>query len=361
MGIIEVKMGLSKGLVWPKSGCLNCVLLSIVLLMPAFGFAAQPDSIALYGTHGVSFEAVRQGGLGSCYFHASIAALAKTNPNLVRGAIQQTSPSSFIVTFASGAKENVDLEDVQYARDHGFDHSEGLWVAVLLRGYGQATLRNALLASVAATGYPDPLKQLMTSAIQQNNLVLNAYDRAIRTTVEQSGSINSTKLVETLDREMSTLGIPPLVRMQVDQFLSQQAFVNALAQQVQANGELFGAYRAVGQGGLVRRVLEAFGGKVTTVGFDSNPGDLKSALRMVHTGREPAVASSRGNGGTEAPPGDMNWWVPSHAYTVLDYDEANDIVTLRNPWGDHPGQDGIFQLHTADFVRNYEFMDLASY
>jgi len=335
-------------------------LFSIVVLVPAALCAGQAVS-ALYGAQGVSYAGVRQGGLGSCYFHASIAALARTYPDLLRGAIQQSGPETFVVSFATGAKEIVDLEDVQYAREHGFDHSDGLWVAVLLRGYGQATLRNALLASVAATSYPDTLKQLVTAMIQQNNLLLNAYDRAIRTTVEQSGSLNGTKLIETVDHEMSALGVPIMVRMQVNQFLGQQSFVETLAQQVQANGELFGAYRAIGQGGIVRRVLEAFGGKVSTVGFQADPQDLKPALRLIHSGKEPAVAGSRPTGGAESPAGDMNWWVPSHAYTVLDYDESTDMVTLRNPWGDHPGQDGVFQLRTVDFIRNYEFMNLASY
>jgi hypothetical protein len=336
---------------------LLCALL-LAAVLPSFG---QKDPTPLYGPAGITYAAVRQGGLGSCYFHASIAALARSNPDLLRNAIRQTAPDSFVVTFASGAKETVDLEDVQYARDHDFDHSDGLWVAVLLRAYGQVTLRNALLASVAATDYPDALKQLVTGAIQQNNLVLNAYDRAIRATVEQSGSLDNAKLLGTLDAEMNRLGVPPLVRMQVSQFLGQQAFVSALARQVQANAELFGAYRAVGQGGLVRRVLEAFGSKVSTVGTDADPGDLKPALRRVHSGGASAVACSRNMGPANSAPSDPNWWVASHAYTVIDYDEASDSVTLRNPWAGHPGPDGVFQLHTADFLRGFEFMDFGTF
>jgi hypothetical protein len=332
-----------------------------LLLASALPCLGQKDPAALYGPSGISYLAVRQGGLGSCYFHASIAALARANPGLLRSAIRQTAPDTFVVTFASGAIETVDLMDVQYARDHDYDNSDGLWVAVLLRAYGQVTLRNALLASVAATDYPDTIKQLVTAAIQQNNLVLNAYDRAIRATVEQSGNLDSARLIGTLDAEMNRLGIPVLVQMQVNQFLRQQAFVNALAQQVQANGELFGAYRAVGQGGLVRRVLEAFGGKVSTVGSDADPGDLKPALRRVHAGGTSAVACSRGSLGPNSPAGDTTWWVASHAYTVIDYDEAADSVTLRNPWGGHPGQDGVFQLHTGDFLRGFEFMDTGTF
>jgi hypothetical protein len=75
----------------------------------------------LYGPKGISAEAVRQGGLGSCYFHASIAAEAHTSPDLVRQAIQQTSDGPYRVTFATGTPENVQMVDVQYARDNGYD------------------------------------------------------------------------------------------------------------------------------------------------------------------------------------------------------------------------------------------------
>ncbi|MFZ0394540.1 MAG: hypothetical protein WCF17_16205 [Terracidiphilus sp.] len=322
---------------------------------------AQKAPGPLYGSSGISSSAVRQGGLGSCFFHASIAALARTNPGLLRDAIQQTAPDLFQVTFATGAKETVDLEDVLYAREHGYDHSDGLWVAVLLRGYGQATLRNALLSSVAATTYPDSIKQLAASLIQQNDLLLNAYDRAIRATVSQSGDLDGAHMLAALNTEMTGLGVPVLVRMQVNQFLSEQAFLTTLGEQIRANGELFGVYRSVGQGGFVRRVLEAFGGKVTTVGFQSNLDGAKPALRLVHAGKTPGVATTRDSRPAESPASDSAWWVASHAFTVLDYDETSDNVTLRNPWGDHPGTDGIFELSYTDFVRDYDFMDVAAY
>jgi hypothetical protein len=334
------------------------VLLCAILVPAAH---AQKDPPSLYGASGISYSAVRQGGLGSCFFHASVAALARTNPDLLRNAIQQSAPGVFQVTFASGARETVDLEDVLYAREHGYDHSDGLWVAVLLRAYGQATLRNALLSSVAATTYPDSIKQLAAGLIQQNDLLLNAYDRAIRGTVNQSGDLDGPHLVAKLNTEMTSVGVPLLVRSQVNQFLSQETFLNTLAGQVRANGELFGVYRSVGQGGFVRRVLEAFGGKVSTIGFQSNVQDARPALRLVHLGRGLAVATTRPSRSPDSPADDSAWWVATHAFTVLDYDEASDTVTLRNPWGDHPATDGVFQIGFTDFLHNYDFMDYATY
>ena len=326
--------------------------------MPAHSQKTQPS---LYGSSGISYLAVRQGGLGSCFFHASVAALARANPDLLRGAIKQAAPDSFVVTFSNGAKETVDIQDVIYARENGYDHSDGLWVAILLRGYGQITLRNALLTSISATTYPDSIKKLAAGLIQQNDLVLNAYDRAIRTAVAQTGDLDPGKLMDALNTEMTRVGLSILVRSQVDQFLSQQEFLTALGKQVRANGELFGVYRSVGQGGFVRRVLEAFGGKVETVGFDNNVQDARPALRLVHTGRAPGVATTRDNPSPNNPAAASSWFVADHAFTVLDYDESTDMVTLRNPWGDHPGADGVFQLSFADFLHNYDFMDVSTY
>jgi hypothetical protein len=118
----------------------------------------------------------------------------------------------------------------------------------------------------------------------------------------------------------------------------------------------------VGQGGLPGRVLAGFGGKVSTVGTILNTNDIRPALRKVHAGAAPAIAATR----PVVPPKDAafgkasTWWVAGHAYTVLDYDETSDMVTLRNPWGTRPGPDGSFQLSVSDFLRMFEYLDISS-
>ncbi len=49
-----------------------------------------------------------------------------------------------------------------------------------------------------------------------------------------------------------------------------------------------------------------------------------------------------------------DWYVPGHAYTILDYDEGARMVVLRNPWGTKPGPDGVFKLPLSTFQRVYE-------
>lgn len=53
-----------------------------------------------------------------------------------------------------------------------------------------------------------------------------------------------------------------------------------------------------------------------------------------------------------------------HAYTVLDVDRENDVITVRNPWGhgeraDLDGvNDGVFQLSGDQFFANYSYLYL---
>jgi hypothetical protein len=49
-----------------------------------------------------------------------------------------------------------------------------------------------------------------------------------------------------------------------------------------------------------------------------------------------------------------NWWVASHCYTVMGYDETAQTVTLRNPWAGHPGPDGVFTLPLSVYIESYE-------
>ena len=111
-----------------------CILISAALLLSLPLWTATPE---LFGPSGIRPQAVRQGSLGSCYFHSAIAAIAATDPGAVKRAIQPVNASSWKVRFADGKNENVYLNDVQYTRSSGFDRSEGLWVPILFRGYAQ--------------------------------------------------------------------------------------------------------------------------------------------------------------------------------------------------------------------------------
>ena len=63
---------------------------SVVLCFIAIIFAScrRRRRDDLYGSKGIVPEAVRQGRLGSCYFHAVIAAMAERRPDAIRKMIQ---------------------------------------------------------------------------------------------------------------------------------------------------------------------------------------------------------------------------------------------------------------------------------
>ena len=326
----------------------------VVPLVTGLALAARAqDSDSLYGPNGVSPQAVRQGILGSCYFHASIAALAKVAPETLRSEISQRTSGGYEVHFSEGPEEVVFPEDVAYGRTHSFDRSEGEWVLVLMRSYAQRAVRLSLVNSVRrSTLIPTFAKPVALDWLNQSGLLLVAYDRAIRTVVSQDGFLNKAALEQTLAAQLSNFGVPAVEAHSLVGFLDEKGFFDALALTVEQNGEVFGAYKSMGQGGIPFRVMEAFLGKAKA-GPVANRQPLLEQLRRLHEGGMAMAAGTF----PIAPTSEFareDWWVSNHAYTVLDYDEAGETVQLRNPWGSHPAPDGDFKLPLSDFIQAFE-------
>jgi hypothetical protein len=242
----------------------NVYRAAIALLITACGMAAAlsaQEAGTLYGPAGVSPEAIKQGVLGSCYFHASIAALAKVAPETLREAISGNPGGGYRVRFVEGPVEVVLPEDLAYGRAHSFDRSDGDWVLVLMRGYAQREVRQSLAKSIEqSTFIPAYVKPLATGWVAQSGMVLLAYDRAIRSVVNQEGIMNKAMFQQALARELSSLGVPAAEAGMLSGFLEEKGFFDGLTAVVQENGEVFGAYKSLGQGGIPVRVMEAFQG-----------------------------------------------------------------------------------------------------
>ena len=118
------------------------IMLCVMAFLSTVPVAKADD---LYGSKGIAPEAVRQGRLGSCYFHAVIAAMAERRPETIRKMIQSNADGSYTVTFGDGKKETAYAEDLRYTHESGYDLSDGEWVAVLFRSYAQKVLRESLL------------------------------------------------------------------------------------------------------------------------------------------------------------------------------------------------------------------------
>ena len=301
-------------------------------------------------------QAVRQGKLGSCYFHAVIAALAKCQPQRLERMIQVNGDGTYTVCFADAVKEIAYAEDVRYTRESGYDLSEGLWVAVLFRAYAQRVLRRSLLSGIERSELFPFVKSYVKDWVATNDLLLLAYDRAIRSQVDQKGNIDRSKLELKLREEMKPLSVPEAMKGSVIELLESGGFFDSIAELIKQNGEIFGAYRAVGQGGIAERVMETMTGTVRFVQNGSEEQVGATLDQAFKTGR-PVVACSGGSifsrqlaEGKPLPADSKSWYVNGHCYTALAYEGNGRTVTLRNPWARFPEPDGVFTLPLKTFV-----------
>ena len=336
----------------------------VFLLLCALPCLAVTDA-ELYGPAGVTPQAVRQGTIGSCYFYATVASIARARPEVLRKAILRDSGGDVSVRFADGETEAVSPRDVEFARTSNYDQSDGLWVAVLLRGFAQRTLRKAMQDWVERANL-GPLTGKLAAAALGNDLVLTAYDRAIRSQVDQVGGLDRQRLKARLRQELDSVPAPDSWKDSAVDDVDSSGFFDSLSEQVKANGELFGAYRAVGQGGIVGRVLLAFLGPAETrrvLNASEVLAAMDAALR-----RGAAVVASTGDStwgavatrsGAPAGPAAEQWYVARHAYSVLAVNQSKRTITLRNPWGDHPKPNGEFTIPAELFAVAYGVVDMS--
>ena len=334
----------------------------VVLCITAF-FCALPGTGAaddLYGPKGVTPEAVRQGKLGSCYFHAVIAALAQRRADTLRKMIQANPDGSFTVTFGDGKKETAYPEDLRYAHDSGYELSDGEWVAVLFRAYAQRVLRESLLEAIESSDIFPMLKQPAAQLAASSDPLVLAYDRAIRAQVDQDGNIDRAKLEAGLKKEMAPItAVPDSIKESLISMLETGGVFDKMATMIQQNGELFGAYRAVGQGGIADRVMKTLAGSTR---FQENQSESQAGAALAEAANHglPIVACTGGSRyyqmvakGQSLPPDTDLWYVNAHCYTVLGYDSGAATLKVRNPWARHPDPDGIFNLPVSTFFHAY--------
>lgn len=314
---------------------------------------AEPQ---LYGPQGITPEAVRQGRLGSCYFHAVIAALADTHPESLRQMIQENSDGTYRVEFADGQAEIAYPEDIRYSREIGYDVSDGWWVAVLFRAYAQKVLRRALADAIEKSDMLALVKPYARDFVLSNDAAVLAYDRAIRSQVDQNGNVDRAGLQAKLKQKLTAIPVSASLKDSLVGELNSGGFFDTLAETIRQNGELFGAYRAVGQGGIAEQVMETLVGTVRTERIRSERQATAAVTRAL-AARQPVVACTGGSRfydqvatGKALPPETDAWYVNGHCYTVLGFDTASGTVKLRNPWAHHPDPDGVFSLPLAVFL-----------
>lgn len=316
----------------------------------------------LYGPDGISPASVKQGGLGSCYFHSTVAALAQADPDLLKGMITDNGNGTYVVQFRDGKKENVYPEDLRFARSSRFDRSDGQWVGVLFRAYAQRVLRESLLKGVDLADMFPLIKPYAKSFVETTDPLLLAYDRSIRAVVDQAGDIDKTQLEAMLKSETKDIPIPDSFKDSLLQTLASSGVFDVVANEVKQNGELFGAYRAIGHGGIPARVLKTLLAKDPLGAKITSAGQVAELLSQVSPAKQPIVVGTSGLSlkdleAQKSVPGDTDkWYVEGHAYTLLGYDPQAQTVTLRNPWGEHPAPDGVFTIPLTTFADSFEMI-----
>ena len=337
------------------------------LIAQTGGLPDPPDGFQipgpkLYGPKGVSPESVRQGGLGSCYFHSTIAALAQSNPQLLKDMITNNGNGTYTVLFQDGKKETVYPEDLRFARLSRFDRSDGQYVGVLFRAYAQKMLRVALLKGVDLTDMFPLLKPYAKTFVETTDPLLLAYDRSIRAVVDQAGDIDKAHLMALLNEQIKGIPIPDTFKESLQKSMESSGVIDTVADLVKQNGELFGAYRAIGHGGIPGRVMETFLGREPLGAKITSVNQVAELLKQVSPDKQPVIA-----GTTDYPlkelqaqkslPDDAGaWYSEKHAYTVLSYNLQAQTITLRNPWGEHPEPDGSFTIPLSTFADSFEII-----
>jgi hypothetical protein len=286
--------------------------------------------------------------------------MAQRRESAIRKMIQSSADGSYTVTFGDGKKETAYAEDLRYTHDSGYDLSDGQWVAVLFRAYAQRVLRESLLQAIDASDIFPMLKQPAEQLVASNDPIVLAYDRAIRAQVDQYGNIDRAKLETGLKKEMAPItAVPDSVKDSLIGLLESGGFFDKMVTFIQQNGELFGAYRAVGQGGIADRVMETLAGSSH---FQENQSASQAGAALAEAVRDgmPIVACTGGSHfydlvgkGESLPASTEPWYVNAHCYTVLSYDSSASSVSIRNPWARHPDPDGIFDLPVSTFTQAY--------
>ncbi len=309
---------------------------------------AEPLAEPLYAAAGIRPQDVLQGELGSCSIDAVLAAMAAEQPGMIRRAIQLNADGTYTVHFLNGDSQVIFPQDIRYALRHGYDRSHVLWVGVLLRAYAQQVEAQALIAALRRADLPWFARSQMESLVRSSPLLLEAYDRAIRAAVNQSGSVNAARLKWHWAAEAKADAIPSLVADAVTRLLNTAGFWQVLSRSVRRHPEAYGAYRAVDDGSELTSAMAIFVGNTTYIPL-SQTGDLQGLLAQAQAHHWVVAAGTT----RQLPPTESfrfgSWWVGGHAYSVLHYDAAGQLISVRNPWGQHPEPDGVQVLPLSDF------------
>ena len=317
-------------------------------------FARAVSSEPLFERGSPKVEDVLQGTEGTCYVHATLAALAHTKPKLIKEMIELRSDGAYLVHFKypTVSTEVVYLDDAKFARKYGFDRSHGgLWVPILLRATALKLLRARIDSTIPKLGVDTTQMFLLQELFAGERLVY--LDRFIRDWIQQNKVIDAIKWADYLRRIVqATIGewtqdknAEQILMAHLEDgiaLLEGSQLESQLISLVRDYILLWGAYRTIGSGGSILEPFVLFFGKSQQT---SQLSTLLTKKALLKADSFPVVAATKPNVVSTK-------LTPRHAYTVLGVE--NGLVMLRNPWGHTPANTkGIIKITYQEFVHNF--------
>lgn len=154
-------------------------------------------------------DAIKQGTIGNCYFHASLAAVAKSNPQLIKDMIKDNGDGTYTVTFPGAKDEPITVkaptEVEQGLYNRGSEH--GTWANILEKAYGQYSqtfYRRGLFNPTGGNtpaeggdggGRPEGVMKLLTGSSTDTDMLLINSQSSIARKLEDAFSSVPPKAV----------------------------------------------------------------------------------------------------------------------------------------------------------------------
>lgn len=183
-------------------------------LWSTFQSQEQATSRDLYGDSkdplkSIVPDAIRQGSIGNCYFHAALGAVAQSNPQLIKDMIKDNGDGTYTVTFPGAKNEPITVkaptEAEQSLYNKGSKH--GIWANVLEKAYGQysqtfyrrsplnPTGGNTPAEGSDGGGRPEGVMKLLTGSSTDTDILLINSQASIAKKLEDAFSSVPPKAV----------------------------------------------------------------------------------------------------------------------------------------------------------------------
>jgi hypothetical protein len=198
-----------------KDPNLEAGIRAVVNVSGFIGTTQQAEAVgplSLYGDGGQPTPAaVVQGAVGDCSFDADLAAVASSNPQLIKNAIVPNADGTYTVTFPGAPNEHITVPAPTDAELGVFNEGtkNGVWPAVMEEAYGQYLQNHSLIdkaearifgstppeLALSAGNFPGPPMDLLTGTTSKTMTLGAAGEAAISADLQYAFGGNTPRAV----------------------------------------------------------------------------------------------------------------------------------------------------------------------